>query len=70
MAFDFATKDSKSFWNSVKTLKNKGQSLPSTVDSATDSSSISDLFANKFNTLYNSVSYNTQDMERVSEDID
>jgi hypothetical protein len=70
MGHAFTTKDTKSFWNGVKKLSCKGQSLPSTVDCATGSSPISDLFANKFNDIYTSVSYDNNDMSRVMEDID
>jgi hypothetical protein len=69
MGAAFLAKDSTSFWKNVNKFKCKGQSSPSTIDSATGSEGISELFANKFRTILNSVSYNDDDMSMVINDI-
>ena len=44
--------------------------LPSMMDGQTGTDEISKIFADKYETLYNTVSYNKQDMDKLKEVID
>lgn len=62
-------KDSREFWKEVSKI-NKGNSLlPNTMDNVIGSEGICELFAEKFKDVYNSVSYEEEDMEDLLKDI-
>ena len=54
---------SKDFWNEIKKAKCSTRKTPSTVDSAVGCDKICDVFCNKYKNLYNSVSYDVNDMK-------
>ena len=53
------------FWHNVKKYRPKKRCLPKTVDEAQDPKSISDLFKDKFDQLYNCISYNEVEMRSL-----
>ena len=58
-----------SFWKKVKELRPKKVYYPSKVDDVADDIGITQVFAQKFNDLYNSVSYDNDDMASLKNDI-
>ncbi len=56
--------------NSPSIFLPRKASYPTKVDDADGQAEITDLFANKFHNLYNSVSYNEADMDILKNDID
>ena len=61
---------SRDFWKEVKKLSRSSKSLPSTVDNACDEESFAQLFASKYQTLYNQISYDDNEMEHLTSDLD
>ena len=59
----------KNFWNSIKRTKQHHLNLPNNIDGVTGSAEISDVFADKYYKLYNSVSYDNNEMFSVLHDI-
>lgn len=70
MAHDLLNNRSKSFWNEVKKVNGKSNNLPNMVDDVVGGQGISEVFANKYETLYNSVSYDESDMHVLSNNIE
>ena len=62
-------KDDKSFWKSIKNVNKSNALLPSTFDNVQGTENISNLFADNFKVLYNSVSYIREEMNSIC-DID
>ena len=60
MAQAIATSDHRNLWSEVKRVRGKGNKLPKVVDGLNDPVSVSEMFATKFKTLYNSVGYNQE----------
>ena len=54
-----------SFWNSFKITKHHHLNLPNNIHSVTGSAEISDVFADKYYKLYNSVSYDNNELYSV-----
>ena len=50
------------FWSSIKKIRGRGTKYPSSVDDITGSNDIATLFQNKYKSLYNSVSFCSQEM--------
>ena len=59
----------KVFWKNVKKNRKNNKSLPSKVDDMQDPQSISGLFKDKFDTLFNSVSYDNDELNILLDDI-
>ena len=70
MAQALSAKDNSSFWKQVKSFRQNKSSFPVKVDYAEGEEEISDLFADKFYNLYNSVSYDSVEMNQLKCDID
>ena len=58
------------FWKNVKKNCKSNNHLPSKVDNMQDPKNISDLFKDKFDTLFNCISYSNDDLNEVMDDID
>ncbi len=56
---------SKSFWDEAEKCRPRKSNLPNTVDGIQGEENIAGVFANKFETLYNSVPYDRDDMDRL-----
>ena len=61
---------SQKFWDKVKKMRPNATKLPSSVDGVNCYSEISDLFKDKFYSLFNSVPYNNDDMNVLLGDIE
>ena len=70
MAKALSDNDINSFWNNVRKAKGTKTARPSTVDDLQGDPVIAQLFANKYNELYNSVSYSTEDMSALLKQVD
>lgn len=70
MANCLINKDSRHFWKEVKTIKGRNSRLPQYVDNISDDKEIAEIFSNKYETLYNSVPYDHQDMEAIAVEIE
>ena len=62
-------KRSRDFWTEVKRIKGKSQQRPVMVDGVLSDAKISELFATKYRTLYNSVSYTNDERGNILQDI-
>ena len=54
----------------VRKMTKTNKDFPNMMDGVTNENDITDIFADKYKTLYNSVSYNEHDLCRLSADID
>lgn len=70
MAHALLNNKTRDFWKEVKAVNNKDSSLPKLVDDVMGDENISDFFANKYESLYNSVSYDEADMNSLLGKID
>ena len=53
------------FWSEVKRIKGCKSTVTASVDGEVDAGCIADLFANKYKTLYNSVSYDPYELRKI-----
>ena len=58
------------FWKEIRKVKGNCDALPSVIDSMSKDEDISDLFAKKYDQLYNSVSFDQNSMSILTEKID
>ena len=56
------------FWNEVNKIKGNSKGVAKVIDGA-QGADIADVFADKYNTLYNSVSYCTAEMDELKRDV-
>ena len=61
---------SSDFWKEIRKVKGNGDSLPSVIDNMSNDEDISDLFAKKYDQLYNSVSFDQNNMSILKDKID
>lgn len=59
-----------SFWKEIKNVMGVKTKAPNNIDNCTGDNNIGDLFAEKYKSLYNSVSYNSVNMSSLLRDID
>ena len=69
MANAMSNKDSKTFWNEVNKLKCTTNKLPASVGNAYNAEAICSLFQDKYDKLYNTVSYNSNDMNALLSEV-
>ena len=55
----------RQFWNEISRMNGCYSKLPSNIDGVTDDCDIAELFAQKFSRLYNSVPYDTNEMNAL-----
>lgn len=65
-----STDPSRDFWLEVKKFKGTNKGMPSVIDGVSESKNIANLFAEKFSGIYNSVSFNHRDMDKLEKEID
>ena len=64
-----AENNDRSLWAEAKKMIKSNNILPNTIDGEDDSSEITKIFCEKYDSLYNSVGYSSQDMNKLVEDI-
>ncbi len=55
----------RSFWSEMRKINSKCNSIPNMVDGEIGDNNIADVFADKYQTLYNSVSYDSDNMNNL-----
>ena len=65
MAKSISENNSRDLWKEVYKVRSKSNTGSQCMDQATGNESISELFAHKYNTLYNSVCYNTTQLNNL-----
>ena len=70
MADDILNNRNRNFWSEVKKVKCNGSTLPNNVDACSGRVDIANLFKDKYEQLYNTVSYNENDMSELYNYID
>ena len=55
----------RDFWQEVKRLGSRGNSVSNVVDGLSSASDIAESFAGKYSTLYTSVSYSVEKMSKI-----
>ena len=66
MAQSLLNSEGRSFWTEVRKMTGKGSSVPNMADGGIGNEDIADVFANKYESLYNSVSYDPCDLNILS----
>ena len=69
MAEALTNNNTRDLFAESRRLKGRNSNLPKTVDDATNDEDISTLFAKKSKYLYNSVSYNKDDMDKIKNNV-
>ena len=65
-----AENNDRVLWDEVRKMSKTNDELPNVMDDHSSVEEITDIFANKYDILYNIVNYNTYDMKRLSDNID
>ena len=65
-----AGKNDRILWDEVRKMTKSNNELPSMIDGQTGIDEISKIFADKCETLYNSVSYDNHDMDNLKKEIE
>ena len=61
---------SRDLWSEVKRMKGRSRKSAGTIDGVNGDKDTADLFSDKYNTLYNSVPSDNDDMLRIRATID
>ena len=64
-----ATNNDRALWDEVKKMTKSNNNLPNVIDGTTGIDEISNIFAEKYDTLYNSVSFSQQDLCALTRDL-
>ena len=64
-----STNNDRELWKEVKKMTKSNNNLPNVIDGFTEIEEISGIFADKYDTLYNSVSYNLNDLSVLKKNI-
>ena len=64
------TNKNSDFWKGIRKVKGNGDALPSVIDSMSKDKDMLDLFAKKYDQLYNSVSFYQNSMSILTEKMD
>ena len=70
LAKSLTDNNSGQFWSVVRNINNMKRQLPNVVDSKCTESDISNIFADKYKTLYNSVNYDQNEMSKLIKTLD
>ena len=65
-----ADNDDRLLWDEVKKITRSNCKLPSTIDGQNDPADITNIFSDKYKSLYNSVGYKTDEMRILNETIE
>ena len=69
LAKNLSEGDTNNFWKAIKNITKGRTVLPNCIDNCNTDVTISNLFANKYNQLYNSVSYKAEECLELMSDI-
>ena len=69
MADAIVSNRSRDLWCESNKLRCSSNLMPCTIDGNNDSTSIADMFSDKYDTLYNSVPYDTNHMKLIEREI-
>ena len=69
MAESLAGNSQRDFWSEVRRIRGTGLRVPDNVDDVNGSENISEHFLNKYDELYNSVSYDQGEMDNLKDTI-
>ncbi len=70
MAESLMNNASRNFWSEVKKVRGSNKSMPNQIDGAIDPSEIANTFADKYKTIFNSVTYDNTDMHNLIKQLD
>jgi hypothetical protein len=70
MAKALLLNQTRDFWSEVKKVRTSNNNIPSQIDNTSGESNISELFAEKYCDILNSVSYHEEDMSNMLDKID
>jgi len=70
MAYALQSRNKRDFWDEMRRLTSNRCNMPNIVNSPQGDNEICTIFRNKYNDLYNTVSYNSQDMKSVLNELD
>ena len=70
MAQNFLDSDRRDFWHELKKVRGGSVTCPTSIDGVQGEHNITNLFADKYQHLYNSVSYNSEHVSLLKRDID
>ena len=65
MATSVLQSDHRQFWSEVKKINSTKSQVPTCIDGVTGKTSISEVFENKYKTLFNSVGYDDKEMDII-----
>ena len=65
MAQAISENDNRHLWNEAKKMKKTNSSTPNIIDNVSGSENISEVFTHKFKDLYNSVGFESKDLETL-----
>ena len=63
-------KNQRNFWSEVKKIEGKSKVRPPHIDGAVDAEDISNVFATKYKTLYNSVPPAAHEMKNINDELE
>ena len=69
MAEAISENEDRKLWEEVRKITRSNNELPKTMDDCDTTEDISNIFAGKYDMLYNTVSYKNQDMSKLTADI-
>ena len=70
MAEAISNNNDRVLWDEVRKMSKTSNNLPNAMDGVTGTDEISSIFADKYDTLYNSVGYDMNEMNRLASDIE
>ena len=69
MADALLSNTSRDMWSEVRKVKGRNSMMVCTIDDMSDSVSIASMFSNKYNMLFNSDSYDTNEMKTIEDEV-
>ena len=69
MAEAISENRNRDLWSEVRRIKGKNKFLPSSIDGVVGDEGIAQLFSDRYNHLYNSVSYDVDEMNVINTEI-
>ena len=70
LASDLINNRTRDYWSEIKAIKGNNRCVPLSMDNEYSDSNIADIFANKYEKLYNSIGFDNNDMDLLKDIID